>query len=338
MSIEKLLKNSTIKKTNTLDKSLVFNPAAVVTTNLPILNLALSGDINGGFLPGLIQLAGPSKHFKSNLALLMLSAYLNKYKDGVCLFYDSEFGAKESYFKSFGIDPARIVHSPLLNVEQLKFDMMAQLDGLTEKDKVIVIIDSVGNLASKKEVEDALKQNSASDMSRAKAFKSLFRMVTPQLHDKGITLIAIAHVYQSIEMYSKTIVSGGTGSEYSSDEVIVISRTQDKDDDGLNGFTFNLNINKSRSVIEKSKFPITATFDKGIQKYSGLLDLALETGHVIKPKNGWYTRPCVPEDKSWREKDTMNSSFWNPVLATDFPANLTEMFKMKETAMLANDE
>ena len=209
MSIEKLLKNSTIKKTNTLDKSLVFNPAAVVTTNLPILNLALSGDINGGFLPGLIQLAGPSKHFKSNLALLMLSAYLNKYKDGVCLFYDSEFGAKESYFKSFGIDPARIVHSPLLNVEQLKFDMMAQLDGLTDKDKVIVIIDSVGNLASKKEVEDALKQNSAADMSRAKAFKSFFRMVTPQLHDKGITLIAIAHIYMSQELYAKPKVSGG---------------------------------------------------------------------------------------------------------------------------------
>ena len=143
----------------------------------------------------------------------MLAAYLNKYKDGVCLFYDSEFGAKESYFKSFGIDPARIVHSPLLNVEQLKFDMMAQLDGLTDKDKVIVIIDSVGNLASKKEVEDALKQNSAADMSRAKAFKSFFRMVTPQLHDKGITLIAIAHTYMEQCLAGDTLIKTEFGAK-----------------------------------------------------------------------------------------------------------------------------
>lgn len=148
-------------------------------------------------------------------------------------------------------------------------------------------------------------------------------------------------------LYPKAIVSGGTGAMYASDEVFVIGKSQDKSkDDGesvLDGFTFTINIEKSRSVIEKSKFPFSVAFGRdgqrgGIQKWSGLLELAQDTGHVIKPKSGWYSRPCVPDDKSWREKETMTAAFWAPVLATDFPAKLTEMFKMKETAMLTNDE
>jgi RecA/RadA recombinase len=141
----------------------------------------------------------------------MASAFLNKKKDGVILFYDSEFGSPDSYFKNFGIDTSRVLHLPIKNVEELKFDIVTQLEAMDKSDDVLILIDSIGNLASKKEVDDALKENSAADMSRAKQLKSLFRMVTPYLTMKNIPMIVINHTYQEIGLFPKQIVGGGTG-------------------------------------------------------------------------------------------------------------------------------
>ena len=92
------------------------------------------------------------------------------------LFYDSEFGSPQSYFEQFGIDTDRVLHTPIANVEELKFDMINQLENLEREDDVVIVIDSIGNLASKKELEDALAEKGVADMSRAKALKGLFRM------------------------------------------------------------------------------------------------------------------------------------------------------------------
>ena len=120
----------------------------------------------------------------------MAGAYLKEHKDAVLLFYDSEFGSPQSYFEAFGIDTSRVLHTPITDVEQLKFDLVGQLDNIDRKDKVIIVIDSIGNLASKKELEDALNEKSVADMSRAKAIKGLFRMVTPYLTMKDVPLLA----------------------------------------------------------------------------------------------------------------------------------------------------
>jgi RecA/RadA recombinase len=207
--LDKLVKNSTIKLTAQLSESKVFGKKDMAPTPVPMVNVALSGRIDGGIAPGLLVLAGPSKHFKSAFALLMAAAYLEKHKDAVLLFYDSEFGTPQSYFESFGIDMDRAVHTPITNVEELKFDITQQLDKIEKKDNVIIVIDSVGNLASKKEVEDALDGKSVADMSRAKALKSLFRIVTPHLNLKDIPLIAVNHTYKEIGLFPKDIVSGG---------------------------------------------------------------------------------------------------------------------------------
>jgi RecA/RadA recombinase len=338
MSItEKLLKNSTIKSTTTLDKSAVFNLSEPTTTPIPILNLALSGKLTGGLYSGLTQFAGPSKHFKSNLALICVAAYLKKYPEGACIFYDSEGGSKESYFKSFGIDSSRVVHTAIKNVEQLKFDVMAQVTEISKGDKIIIVIDSIGNLASKKEVEDALEKNSAADMSRAKAMKSLFRIVTPELNERDIPMVVINHSYTEQKMYGREVVSGGTGAMYSSNDVIILGRSQEKDDEGLSGYTFTMNTEKSRTVKEKSKFPFTVKFEGGIERFSGLMELALETGHVTKPKNGWYTRPMVDGDKNFRMDETKNFSFWEPILKSDFPKVLENKFKLNENGMLLDE-
>lgn len=316
--LNKLRKNTTIKDSDILQDSKFFNAKDMVATTVPAINIALSGKINGGFVPGLTIWAGPSKHFKTSFSLLMAKAYMDKYQDAVMLFYDSEFGTPQAYFDSFGIDTSRVLHTPITDVEQLKFDIMHQFEEIKRGDHVIVVIDSVGNLASKKEVEDALKQNSAADMTRAKQLKSLFRMVTPHLNLKDIPLVVVNHTYQTQEMYSKAVVSGGTGIYYSADNIFIIGRQQEKDGKDITGYNFIINVEKSRFVKEKSKIPIEVSWDKGISKWSGLMDMALESGHVIKPKVGWFQRVDMETgeilDKNYRMADTYDFSFWHPIL------------------------
>jgi hypothetical protein len=298
-----------------------------------MINVALSGSMSGGISSGLTVLAGPSKHFKTSFALLMAASYLKKHEDSVLLFYDSEFGSPQSYFQSFGIDTSQVLHTPITNVEELKFDMVNQLSEIKRSDKVIIIIDSVGNIPSKKELDDALNEKSVADMTRAKALKGLFRMITPQLTMRDVPLLAVNHTYMELGMFPKAIVSGGTGVMYSADNVWIIGRQQDKKGTELKGYHFIINVEKSRFVREKSKIPISVSWDGGIQKWSGLLDVALESGHVRKPKNGWY-QAVVPETgeeltQNLRVAQTMNREFWENIFEkTDFESYIEKRFKI----------
>lgn len=287
--LDKMMKSGSLK-VELLSDSTFFNKKEPVPTEVPIINMALSGTVDGGLVSGLTFLAGPSRHFKSLLGLIMIKAYMNKYKDAVCLFYDSEFGITPDYIRTNGIDTERVIHIPIEHLEQLKFDISKRLESIERGDKVIIFIDSVGNLASKKEVEDALDGKSVADMTRARVMKSLWRIVTPHLTTKDIPCIAVNHTYQTMEIYSKAVMSGGTGGMYSANQVFIIGKAQEKDGTDLVGYNFTINIEKSRFVREKSKFPFLITFEGGIQKYSGIIEIALEGGFVSKPSNGWYAK------------------------------------------------
>jgi len=337
--LKKLKETSRVKGTEILSESKFFSEKEQTPTSVPMINVALSGSMSGGISSGLTVLAGPSKHFKTSFALLMASSYLDRHEDSILLFYDSEFGSPQSYFQSFGIDTSRVLHTPVTNIEELKFDLVNQLNEIDRKDKVIVVIDSVGNIASKKEVEDALNEKSVADMTRAKALKGLFRMITPQLTIRDIPLLAVNHTYMEQGLFPKAIVSGGTGVMYSADNVWIIGRQQDKKGTEIQGYHFIINVEKSRFVREKSKIPISVSWDGGIQKWSGLLDVALESGHVRKPKNGWYQamNPETGEELSQnlREAQTMNRLFWEKVFEkTDFESYIEKRFKVASKDMI----
>lgn len=310
--INKLQKNSTIKETQILSESKFFSSKDMIQTPVPMINVALSGKLDGGLTPGLTVFAGPSKHFKTAFSMLLAKSYIEKYDDAAILFYDSEFGAPQGYFESFGIPTDRVIHSPITDIEQLKHDLMSQLNSIERGDHVIVVVDSVGNLASKKEVEDALEGKSVADMTRAKQLKSLFRMCTPHLTIKDVPMVVVNHTYKEIGLYPKDIVSGGTGIYYSADNIFIIGRQQEKDTTGLTGYNFIINVEKSRFVREKSKIPVEVSFEGGISTWSGLLDVALESGHVIKPSNGWYQKKG--EEKKYRQAETYTKEFWMPIL------------------------
>ena len=245
-----------------------------------------------------------------------MAAFLKKHEDGVLLFYDSEFGSPKEYFQNFDVDTKRVLHCPITNIEELKFDLMAQLDNIQKGDKVMILIDSIGNLASKKEVEDAKNEKSVADMSRAKQLKSLFRMVTPHLTLKDIQLVAVNHTYESQSLYPQTIVGGGTGIQYSSNDIWIVGRSQNKDNDGsIAGYNFTINIDKSRKVKEKSKIEINVTYENGISKFSNMLDLAIEYGAVQKAPAGWYIRKG--SDTKCREKDLYTDEWLESLLGDE---------------------
>jgi RecA/RadA recombinase len=343
MSImDKLKKNSKIKDTSILSDSVLFAEKDIIKTEVPMVNVALSGDIDGGLTSGLTVLAGPSKHFKTSFALLMGAAYLKQYEDAVMLFYDSEFGSPQQYFESFGIDTERVLHTPITDVEQLKFDLVGQLENIERGDKVVIVIDSIGNLASKKELEDALNEKSVADMSRAKALKGLFRMVTPYLTMKNVPLLAVNHTYQEIGLFPKNVVSGGTGIYYSADNIWIIGRQQDKKGSEIQGYHFVINVEKSRFVKEKSKVPISVSWEGGIQTYSGLLDVAMAGGYVTKPNVGWYAAVDMETgeilEPKVREKDTLNKKFWDPIFKnSDFKEFVKSYYSIGHKPLLDID-
>lgn len=452
--LDKIRKNSTIKESEILSHSKYFTEKDMITTTIPALNVALSGQLDGGFVPGITLWCGPSKMGKSFFSLLMAKAYMDKYPDAVCIFMDCEFGIPTQYFIKLGIDMDRVVHVPIMNIEEFKFYVMKQLDGLTRNDRVVFVVDSLGNMASVKSQTDAIDGKDKTDMTRAKELRSIFRMITPYLNKLNIPFIAVNHVYleqgclfsstlikttngskpiSEIEigdlvygttgihavdhvfypedldasdkiflelsfddgstvkctgnhkfliinrdnykhwipaqelvigetfyrsnisligikivepfpiydisvpvdhcfeldngimahnsMYPKAIVAGGQGVYLSSDTIFVMGRQQEKEGTDVTGYNFIINVEKSRYVREKSKIPINMMFEKGISKYSGLIDMALESGDVVKPAMGWYSRvdnaTGEMEAKKWRLKDTGTKEFWEPILNSE---------------------
>lgn len=168
--------------------------------------------------------------------------------------------------------------------------------------------------------------------------EKVYDIETPT-HDYVLANGVISHNTQ--EMFSKPVVSGGTGIYYSASAIFIIGRQQEKDADGIAGYNFIINVEKSRYVREKSKIPVQVLHESGLNRYSGLLDIAMELGVVIKPSNGWYSRvdeDGVVEDKKTRAKDTQTEAFWGELLASDFFRKKVESrYKLSSTSMTDND-
>jgi hypothetical protein len=279
-------------------------------------------------------------HHNTSYALLMASAYLKKHKDAVLIYYDSEFGAGEGAMSAFGIDSDRVLHIPIMNIEELKFDIMQKLDnnnddGIKRGDKVFILVDSIGNLASVRESNNAIEQNSAQDMTRAKELKSAWRLITPHLLSKNIPMIAIQHVYEEMKMFGKTIMSGGSGGLLSSDTVWIVGKSQEKEGTEIVGYNFTINVEKSRYVKEKSKIPILVKFDGGISKYTGILAMAIKNARyqLVDKSTGELLGDPV------KESATECEEFLGVVLKREsFKQWVRDTYKIMNAKILADSE
>jgi hypothetical protein len=331
--LERMKLAGVIKEAEVLADSYLFTSKDITSTEIPILNLACSGDLKGGLSSGVTVLAGLPKSYKTLLGLYCMKAYLNKHKDGVGVIYDSEFSITPDYLKMHDIDPNRILHVPIVDLEMLKFDIMQRLKEIKLGDKVFILIDSLGTAGSKKEIEDALKGKSPTDMTRAKGIRSIFRMITPPITMKDIPCVVINHVYKTLEIYSKLVVSGGEGPLFNANQVFIITRAQDKEDDKIKGYFFTINVDKSRFVKEKSKFPLHITYDEGIDKWSGLLDIALETGFLAKQKTKplTYSISGSNMNPTFTEDELAEKGIWQELIEIpEFCNAVSDKYKLKK--------
>lgn len=339
--MNRLKKASTLEYAGVMKDSEIYNNREFVKTPIPGLNIAYSGDVNGGLTSGLHVWAGPSRHFKSLFCLISAASYLHQYPEAVCIFYDNEFGTPKEYFASVGIDPARVLHSPFLTLEDLRTDIVNQLNTIKRGDKVVIVVDSLGLAASEKEVKDAEEGNEKADMTRAKVNKSLFRIVTPHLRLKDLPMIVVQHTYVEQKMYGKTIVSGGTGTMLAADNVYIVGREQEKEGAVTVGYNFIINIEKSRFVTDKAKIPITVLKKGGISRYSGLFDIAMECGIISRLNVQTYKLevdlPYFP--KTFKRKEVeLDNHFWVELLNTEeFPEAVRKLFKVATGKIIADD-
>jgi len=168
---------------------------------------------------------------------------------------------------------------------------------------------------------------------RAKELKSFWRIVTPYFERYGIPVIVVNHTYQTMEMFSKTVVSGGQGNVLAANDIITIGRQQNKDKNTkvLHGYDFMLKVEKSRTVREQTIIPLTVRFDGGIQTHAGLLDIALAVGYAAKdgatkyvfidPKTGEidglsFTRKAALEPKFWEKRQ--NDPLFNEAIRSHY--------------------
>lgn len=309
---ERLIRDGIIKEEDVVSNiKQSYDP---IPTEIPIINVAFSGDLYGGFPAGITMIAGDSRTFKTLLALMCVKAHQAKFPESVCFAYDTEGSVlTDQYIASFGVDPKKVVRYLPDHVEDMKFDMIKKLKGLEKGDPVIFLVDSLGGISSKKEQTDAEDAHAVTDMQRAKGMRSFLRTVFPHFLKKDIPAMMINHVYDEIgSMYPKAIVGGGKAVIFYSNVVFLITKAQVKDGTQVVGHRFTLNIEKSRFVHEKSKFPFTVHMRDGIDPTSSLPELALETGHIISPTKGWYALPSDPENKF--RKSSMDGIFWEKIL------------------------
>lgn len=115
------------------------------------------------------------------------------------------------------------------------------------------------------------------------------------------------------------VVTHNSGLVYGCNDILLITKSQEKKGTDIVGYNFNINVMKSRSSREKSRIPVTVLYQGGVNVFSGLMDMAVASGDVIKPSNGWY-QAVDPETgeilgNKMRLADTNTHEFWDPILA-----------------------
>lgn len=335
---ERLVKATKTTHASILTNSEFYGESEQIITEIPLLNIALGGDVESGIEPGVITIAGPSKHFKTSYGLKMCKAFQDKYSDGLIIYIDSEFGSPPKYLSKFGLDTDRIIHIPVDTVECLKTETVRQLNEIERGDHVMIFIDSAGGLGSEKEIADAESGDVKADFTRAKELNSFYRIIIPKVNMRSIPCIIINHTYKTIEMFAKDKLKGGEGGIYASNVIWFIGRSQDTNGQSgvkkeLYGYTFTITIDKSRYIKEGSKFPITVHWDKGILKYSGMGELAEEFGIVESGKIGYSgawvyaDRETGEELKIEKDKAMFDDVWWNRILTqTDFKEQIKKKY------------
>jgi len=268
-----------------------------IDTGSYIFNALLSGSIHGG-LPAnkITAIAGESATGKSFFLMGMVKSFLDKNPDSGVIYFESESAITKQMVVDRGIDPERMVIAPVTTVQEFRTQAIKILDKYMEQDvstrkPLFLCLDSLGMLSTTKEVEDTSDGKETRDMTRAQVLKAAFRVLTLKLGKAKVPMVVTNHTYDSMgSMFPTKEMGGGSGLKYAASSIIFLSKKKEKDGTEVVGNIVHCKNHKSRLTIENKMVDVRLTYDKGLDKYYGLLELA-EKYEIFKKVSTRYEMP-----------------------------------------------
>jgi RecA/RadA recombinase len=268
-----------------------------IDTGSYIFNALLSGSIHGG-LPAnkITAIAGESATGKTYFLMGIVKNFLDKNPDAGVVYFESESAITKNMVTDRGIDPDRMVIVPVTTVQEFRTQAIKILDRYMEQDVSIrkplfLCLDSLGMLSTTKEVEDTSDGKETRDMTRAQVLKAAFRVLTLKLGKAKVPMVVTNHTYDSMgSMFPTKEMGGGSGLKYAASSIIFLSKKKEKDGTEVVGNIVHCKNHKSRLTIENKMVDVRLTYDKGLDKYYGLLELA-EKYEVFKKVSTRYEMP-----------------------------------------------
>ena len=259
-----------------------------IDTGSYLFNALLSGSLSGG-LPSnkITALAGESATGKTYFALGMVKQFLDSNPDGGVLYFESESAIPKELIESRGIDSKRMVILPVVTIQEFRTQSIKILDAYleTEQKPMMIVLDSLGNLSTTKELEDTAAGAETRDMTRAQIIKAAFRVLTLKLGRANVPLIVTNHTYDVIGAYMPTKeMGGGSGLKYAASSIIYLSKKKDKEGTEVVGNIIHCKTQKSRLTVENKMVDVRLGYHSGIDRFYGLLEFGEK--HGIFKRNG----------------------------------------------------
>ena len=253
-----------------------------IDTGSYIFNGLLSGSIYGG-LPAnkITALAGESATGKTFFLMGMVKNFLDANPNSGVVYFESESAITKQMVIDRGIDPERMVILPVTTVQEFRTQALKVLDRYLQQDvdirkPMFMCLDSLGMLSTTKEVEDTTDGKETRDMTRAQVLKAAFRVLTLKLGKAKVPMVVTNHTYDSMGLFSTKEMGGGSGLKYAASSIIFLSKKKEKDGTEVIGIIVHCKNHKSRLTMENKMVDVRLTYDKGLDKYYGLLDLAIK--------------------------------------------------------------
>ena len=267
-----------------------------IDTGSYIFNALLSGSVNGG-LPAnkITAIAGESATGKTYFLMGIVKNFLDKDPDAGVIYFESESAITKNMVVDRGIDPKRMVIFPVTTVQEFRTQSLKVLDGYlaqneSDRKPLFLCLDSLGMLSTTKEVEDTADGKETRDMTRAQVLKAAFRVLTLKLGRAKVPMVVTNHTYESMGLFSTKEMGGGSGLKYAASSIIYLSKKKDKDGTEVVGNIIHCKNHKSRLTKENKMVDVRLTYDKGLDRYYGLLELAEKYG-VFKKTSTRYELP-----------------------------------------------
>ena len=256
-----------------------------IDTGSYVFNALLSGSIYGG-LPAnkITAVAGESATGKTFFVLGMCKHFLDNNPDAGVIYFESESAITKDLIENRGIDTKRMVVMPVTTVQEFRTQSLRVLDSYLEQDEadrkpLLLVLDSLGMLSTTKEVEDTEAGKETRDMTRAQLTKAAFRVLTLKLGKAKVPLVITNHTYDVVgSMFPQKEMGGGSGLKYAASTIIYLSKKKDKDGTEVVGNIIHCKTHKSRLSKENSMVDVRLSYEKGLDRYYGLLDLAIKHG------------------------------------------------------------